>query len=174
MSKSAQANARQAFHALERLHGLERAVAVVAQDDWGPGSRSKHDVEVAVHLDVRGPGAVLVARDDLRTQAGGGGDVRECAVRGLLHEAEAAGAGQQQVGLEVVVPVDGEHAVGRRRDRLQPAGKCQRRQIGISPAQLAPVRNEDGWITRIPSGSEPRRRPRTGRDRPPSRRPAAL
>ena len=131
------------FQVSEWADDLEGAIAVVSEDYHGAGSRSRDDVEVAVHFNVGRPDAEVVRRQCGLVEPNRRRDIGELAILALAIEAQPAGAGTNQVRAEVVVPVNRQDAVGRRWDRLRPAGKFQGRRIADRQAHLAGVGDEN-------------------------------
>ena len=102
------------FHAGKRLYHLKRSVAVVSQHERLTDARGDDQVEIAVHVVVRRPGAVIVGVKGRGVEAGFRGHVGELALRILLEKAQTARAGEQQIRPERVAPIDREDAVSRR------------------------------------------------------------
>ena len=129
-SKSAHSNARAPCHVRKGLRDAERAVTVVSH--YRAGVPPPEDqVQVTVHLDVRGPDASIrpICHAPVQT-----GLIRDIGMRSVLFLAEQANAAfprRHQIQPEIVVPVDRKQTVGaqwhggRRRDgsagRIQPA-----------------------------------------------------
>ena len=111
----APAEAAQAGHRRERPHRLERTVGVVAQHPRRLVHGSVDDVEVAVHLDVRRPGAVAHEASHVDAVHRHRGHLLEPAVLALRQEAEPAGADQGEVHAVVAVPVQRQQRLGGRR-----------------------------------------------------------
>jgi hypothetical protein len=100
-------------HAWKHRNRVPCTVAAVAQDERVVVPDAQDDVDVAVHLDVGGPGARAVAGD--RGVYGGlRRAIHQIAGHILDEQADTAGAGEQQIGAEVVVPVEGHQAVSGR------------------------------------------------------------
>ncbi len=124
-------------HVREQFQDLERAVAVVPQDERRTGARRDDQVQVAVHVHVRRPGAEVIPGEGRGVEAGFRGNVAELVVRVLPEEPQAAGAGQHQTGPEVVVPIHRKNAISGRRSLLLAAGERKR---GAGPAHRPHLR----------------------------------
>ena len=112
-SRSPPGEAAQAGHLRERPHGPPRAVGVVAQHPRRRGHRTVDDVDVAVHLDVRRPGAVpgeRVRRGVVRRPRG---HLLELAVLALREEAKSSRSDQGEVHAIVAVPVQRKQGLRR-------------------------------------------------------------
>src|SRR5262249_5560671 len=121
---------------VERLEG---PVAIVAEHQDGAGATRNDDIEIAVGFDVGRPGAAIVAIENVAGKACLAADILVGAVE-LLPKAKPAGAGQEQVRPESIVPIDGQNAGRRRRDVFHAAGKGQGRTVHIGSTHFSAIR----------------------------------
>ena len=98
-----------AGNARERMNRGKRAIAVVAQDCRRTGLSAEYNIEVAVGLDVHGPGTGVRRVENRSRELRLRSYIRELLWRVLSHEAHAASAGEHQVGFEIVVEVQRQH-----------------------------------------------------------------
>ena len=122
----------------KRLRRPPRAVAVVPQHDGRRVANAHHDVEIAVHLDVRGPRTRRIEVDGTALLRSAIRRIAEGAVRLLNEQTHAAGPDGDQIHLEVVIPVERENAV-----HTQSVGQRQRRTGEVQAAHLARISSED-------------------------------
>ncbi len=111
----------------EGMDCLERAVAVVAQNRGQTAGRAEHNVEISVSLDVHGPRTGVGRAENLLRQFGLRGHVGELRWIVLAHKAQAARAGQHEIGLEIVVEINGQNGLGRWSCIPRTAGKWKQR-----------------------------------------------
>ncbi len=108
------------------MNGQERAVAIISQDRRRAVFCAEHDIEISVSFNVHRPRAGIAAIGYRFGQLGLCGYIGESSRAILSQQAHAAGAGQHQIGLEVVVEINWDDAFGHRRNAGSSARKGNR------------------------------------------------
>ena len=127
----------QAVDLLEEGHQGEGAVAVIAEHTRRAVRCAEDEIDVAFEVEVGGPGAGVGSARDGGRQGHLAGHVGEDPEGVLLKEPQPAGAGQGQVGPEIIIIIEPGDGVGRRRLRRESAGK--RIDLVAQRANLLPV-----------------------------------
>ena len=95
------------------MDGKKCSISIVAKDRRRSVFCAQHDIEIAVGFDVNRPSPGIRRIGHRLRQFGLRGHIRESSGTILPKQAHSACPSQHQVGLEIVVEVDGDNALGR-------------------------------------------------------------
>ena len=131
-----------ASHIRKWMNRGKCAVAVVSQNQWRALFRAYHHIEIAVSFNVHGPRAEVWGIDDRTRQFRLCGDIRELLGTVLPPEPHSTRTREYQVGFKIIIKVEGQNALGKR--RLIGRASRKSKLCPATQSHFPPIRHDNG------------------------------